>query len=55
MDFVVIVLFVLADNPLTAVEAQLGKAIASYEFLFIAAIDIPLSLGGRFAVGKESR
>lgn len=50
-----IVPFVLADNPLTAVEAQLGKAIAGHEFLFVAAIDVPPSLGGRFAVGKESR
>ena len=54
VDFTVIVPFILADNPLTAFEAQLGKAIAGHEFLLVAAIDVPSSLGGRFAVGKES-
>lgn len=49
-----LVLFVLADNPLTVFEAQLGKAVASHEFLFVVAIDVPLSFGGRFAIGKES-
>jgi hypothetical protein len=55
VDFTVIVLFILAHNPLTAVEAQLGKAVAIHEFLFIAAVYVPPSLGCRFAIGKESR
>ena len=49
--FAVIVPFVLTDNPLTAVEAQLGKPVASHELLFVAAVDVPLSLCGRFAMG----
>ncbi len=55
MDLTVIIPFILADNPLTAVEAQLGKAVAGHEFLFVAAVYVPPSLSGRFAIGKESR
>jgi len=55
VDLTVIVPGILADNPLTTVEAQLGKAVASHEFLFVAAVYVPPSLGGRFAMGKESR
>ena len=41
--------FVFAEDPFTAVEAQLGKAVNSYELLFLAAIDMSLPLGGWFA------
>jgi len=51
----VIVLFILTDNLHTIVEAQLAKAVASYEFLFIAAVYLPPSLGGRFTIGQEYR
>lgn len=51
--FAVIVPFVLADNSLTTVEAQLGKPVAGHELLFVAAIDVPSSLCGRFAMGKN--
>ena len=53
--FTVIVPLVPAENPLITVEAQLGKAVGGQEFLFVAAIDVPPSLGRRFAMGKESR
>ena len=51
----VIIPGILADNPLTAVKAQLGETAASHEFLFIAAVDMSPSLGGRFPMVKESR
>ena len=51
----VIIPGILAHNPLTAVKAQLGEAAASHEFLFVAAVDMSPSLGGRFPMGKESR
>lgn len=54
VNFAVIVPFVLANNPLTAVEAQLGKAVAGYETLFVAAIDVPPPLGGRSTTGSVS-
>ena len=53
--FTVIVPLVPAENPLIAVEAQLGRAAGGQEFLFVAAIDVPPSLGRRFATGRESR
>ena len=55
VEFAVIVPALLADNPLTAVETQLGKAVPGYELLLVAAIDMPPSLDGRFAMGKEPR
>ena len=45
--------FILAENPFTAVEAQLGKAAGGREFLFVAAVDVPPSLRRRFAIGTE--
>ncbi len=48
------VLFILTENLFTIVEAQLGKAVNSYEFLFIVVIDISLSLGRRFIIGTDT-
>ena len=55
VDLTVIVPYIPADNPLTAVDAQLGKAVAGHELLFVAAVYVPPPLGGRFAMGQESR
>ena len=46
--------FVFTEDPFTAVEAQLGEAAGSHEFLFVAAIDVSPSLGRWFAVGTDT-
>lgn len=43
----------LAENPLIAAEAQLGKAASRQECLFVAAVDVPPSLRRRFAVDTD--
>ncbi len=49
----VMVPFIFAENPFTAIEAQLSKAAGGHESLFVAAIDVSPSLGRRLAMGKE--
>jgi len=49
----VMVSFIFAENPFTAIEAQLSKATGGHESLFVAAIDVSPSLGRRLAMGKE--
>jgi len=42
--------FILAENSFTAVKAQLNKAASDHKFLFVAAIDVSLSLSCWFAI-----
>jgi hypothetical protein len=46
----VIVSLILAENPLTAVEAELGEAKCGQKSLFVATVDVPPSLGRRLPV-----
>ncbi len=55
VDLTVIVPCILADNSLTAVEAQLGKVVADHKLLFVAAVYVSPPLDGRFAMGQEFR
>ena len=45
--------FIFAENPFTAIETQFSKAAGGHESLFVAAIDVSPSLGRRLAMGKE--
>ena len=45
---------ILAEDPLAALEAQLGKAAGGHESLFVAAIDVSPSLGHWFATGTDT-
>ncbi len=42
------------EDPLAALEAQLGKAAGGHESLFVAAIDVSPSLGRWFATGTDT-
>ena len=48
-----IIPLILAENPLTAVEAELGEATGGQKFLFVATVDVPPSLGRRFTTENE--
>lgn len=50
---IVMVPFIFAENLFTIIKAQLSKAAGGYESLFIAVIDMSLSLGRRLAIRKE--
>lgn len=47
------VLFIFTENLFTIIEAQLSKAVGGHKSLFIAAIDMSLSLGRRLTIRKE--
>ena len=49
----VMVPFIFAENPFTAIKAQVSKAAGGHESLFVAAIDVSPSLGRQLAMGKE--
>ena len=46
--------FVFAEDPFTAVEAQLGKAVGGHEFLFVATVNVSPSLGRWFAMKTDT-